>query len=390
MTIEKILIVDDEPFNVDYLEQELEEAGYVTMSAMNGRQALELIASDPPALVLLDIMMPIMDGFEVLSRLKEQPHTRDIPVIVISADANLQSVVKGICMGAEDYLPKPFEPVLLQARIASCLEKKRMRDLEKIYLQGLEREIEIASQVQQSFLPKDIPELPGWEISFYFQAAREVAGDYYDAFLLPSGQLVCLIGDVCDKGVGAALFMALFRSLIRAIATSGMVSWEQSAITTTPSEFLEQLVSFTNQYVCDTHGDSGLFTSLFICLLNPDDGRLTYINAGNEPPFWLQSAGQVTELRPTGPVVGIIPEAQFSARQIQLQAGDLLFAFTDGASDAKDAHNEILGKPRLLEMVQTSSRSPEEMLRAIVDQSRVFTGEVEQFDDITMLAVRKR
>ena len=175
---------------------------------------------EAPDLILLDIMMPVMDGFEVLSRLKANPATRDIPVIVISAHNDLRSVVQGIQLGAEDYLPKPFEPTLLHARISSSLEKKRLRDLQQLYLKSLERELEIGREIQMGFLPSALPQVAGWEIAAYFKAAREVAGDFYDAFLLPDGNLVCVIGDVCGKGVGAALFMTLFRSLIRATATS--------------------------------------------------------------------------------------------------------------------------------------------------------------------------
>jgi len=124
----KVLIVDDEPFNVDYLEQELEELHYATISASNGQEALDKIQAEAPDLVLLDIMMPVMDGFAVLARMKADPTLRNIPVIIISAMNDLHSVVKGIEQGAEDYLPKPFEPVLLHARISSSLEKKRLRD----------------------------------------------------------------------------------------------------------------------------------------------------------------------------------------------------------------------------------------------------------------------
>ena len=134
MTNPKILIVDDEPFNVDYLEQELEEADYKIISAVNGQEALDKVQSESPDLILLDIMMPVMDGFEVLSRLKANLSTRDIPVIVISANSDLRSMVRGIQLGAEDYLPKPFEPVLLHARISSSLEKKHLRDeLRKLF-----------------------------------------------------------------------------------------------------------------------------------------------------------------------------------------------------------------------------------------------------------------
>lgn len=124
----KILIVDDEPFNVDYLEQELDDMGYQTLSAVNGQDALEKMRAEAPDLVLLDIMMPILDGFGVLGQMQADATLRNIPVIIISAMNDLQSVVRGIRQGAEDYLPKPFEPVLLQARISSSLEKKRLRD----------------------------------------------------------------------------------------------------------------------------------------------------------------------------------------------------------------------------------------------------------------------
>ena len=126
--VPRILIVDDEPFNVEYLEQELEDANYETIAATNGQEALERAKDELPDLILLDIMMPIIDGFTTLGKLKEDINTRDIPVIIISANNDLKSVVRGIQLGAEDYLPKPFEPVLLHARIESSLEKKRLRD----------------------------------------------------------------------------------------------------------------------------------------------------------------------------------------------------------------------------------------------------------------------
>ena len=143
-----ILIVDDEPFNVSVLEQELDDLGYSTVSAQNGQEALEIVAAQPPDLVLLDVMMPILDGFEVLSRLKSSAATIDIPVIVISAMSDIGSVVKGIEQGAEDYLPKPFDSVLLAARVGACLEKKRLRDLERAYLDDVERLTQAAISVE--------------------------------------------------------------------------------------------------------------------------------------------------------------------------------------------------------------------------------------------------
>ncbi|MCP4360004.1 MAG: response regulator [Chloroflexi bacterium] len=152
----KILIVDDEPFNVDYLEQELEDLHYDTVSATNGQEALAKVMTESPDVILLDIMMPIMDGFEVLSHLKSDPYTRDIPVIVISAANDLTRVVKGIEMGAEDFLPKPFDHVLLRARISASLEKKQWHDREKSYIQQIEAEKARADELLRVILPEAI------------------------------------------------------------------------------------------------------------------------------------------------------------------------------------------------------------------------------------------
>ena len=145
----KVLIVDDEPFNVDYLEQELEDLNYDILTAVNGRDALDKIRSEPPDLVLLDIMMPVLDGFAVLAQIKADPRLRDIPVIVISASNDLESVVKGIQQGAEDYLPKPFEPTLLHARITASLEKKSLRDQHRKLLHTFATE-EVAEELMKN------------------------------------------------------------------------------------------------------------------------------------------------------------------------------------------------------------------------------------------------
>lgn len=152
----KILIVDDEPFNVDYLEQELEDLDYETVSATNGQEALAKVMTESPDVILLDIMMPIMDGFEVLNHLKADPYTRDIPIIVISAANDLSSIVKGIEMGAEEFLPKPFDPILLRARLNASLEKKQWHDREKMYIQQIEREKARADELLRVILPEAI------------------------------------------------------------------------------------------------------------------------------------------------------------------------------------------------------------------------------------------
>ncbi|MGE5374929.1 MAG: PP2C family protein-serine/threonine phosphatase [Bacteroidota bacterium] len=389
MTDFKILIVDDEPFNVDYLEQELDDLGYKTVSACNGQEALEKVQAESPDLLLLDIMMPVMDGFEVLSRLKANPTTRDLPVIVISANTDLKSVVRGIQMGAEDYLPKPFEDTMLRARIASSLEKKRLRDIEQLYMKSMEHELEIGRKIQKRFLPASLPQVEGWEIAEYFKAAREVAGDFYDAFLLPDGKLVCVVGDVCDKGVGAALFMTLFRSLVRVTALTDLYSDRNELASLSPVERLQHIISFTNNYICETHWDANMFATLFVGIINPLDGTLTYANCGNERPILGGAGGEPTVLQATNPVVGIFPWAQYVIRQTCLEKCDMLLIFTDGIPDARNGANQEFGKAPVLKKMSDCNRTATDQLGQIVAELQSFIGTAEQFDDITMLAIRR-
>ena len=389
MTHPKILIVDDESFNVEYLEQELEDLNYKTISAVNGREALDKVQSESPDLILLDIMMPVMDGFEALRRLKANQSTREIPVIVISADTDLRSMVKGIELGAEDYLPKPFEPILLRARISSSLEKKRLRDLQQLYLKGLERELEIGREIQMGFLPSELPKVDSWEIAAYFKAAHEVAGDFYDAFLLPDGNLVCVIGDVCDKGVGAALFMTLFRSLIRATSTTDTFCDRKEVQVLTPAERIHHAISFTNNYIAETHGNTSMFATVFICIINLQDGTLTYINCGNEPPFLLRNGRVSATLQPTGPAVGIFPNARFSVKEILMENNDLLLVFTDGIPDSKNVGDDFFGHERLVAVSKDSDQTPSTLLETIQMQLFQFIGAADQFDDITIMAIRR-
>lgn len=389
MRAPKILVVDDEPFNLDYMQQELEEADYVILTAANGQEALDLVQSEAPDLILLDIMMPVMDGFEVLARLKATPAQRDIPVIIISAMNDLQSVVRGIKMGAEDYLPKPFEPTLLFARVSSCLEKKRLRDLQTLYLKSLEREFEIARDIQKDFLPSKLPQIEGWEVSAYFKAAREVTGDYYDVFLLPDGNLAVVIGDVCGKGVGAALFMTIFRSLTHATLVSDLAAGSRGGQVILPREQLHATITFVNDYLNQTHADAEMFSTIFISLLNLKTNTLSYINCGNESPLVLRAGQVIATLAPSGPVVGVLPEAKYYVKEVVLDPGDILLAFTDGIPDALNSNDEPYERERLAQSLAGFAGSASGLLEGVKTRLFEFIGTANQFDDITLLAIKR-
>jgi serine phosphatase RsbU (regulator of sigma subunit) len=387
----RILIVDDEPFNIDYLEQELEDMGYLTLSATNGREALNLVETESPDMILLDIMMPVMNGFEVLGRLKDDKEWRDIPIVVISAMDDLSSMVKAIELGAEDYLSKPFEPVLLQARLKACLDKKRLHEIEQQHIQSLERELDIAREIQADFLPDDVIQPKGWEIATAFLAAREVAGDFYDVFHLPGGYIGLILGDVCDKGVGSALYMALFRSLLRAasdLPTLASEVEEQSTITD-PAAVMINAVRLTNDYICNVH-HSANYSTLFFGALDPTSGLLRYIVAGHERPLILNGSGIKTELKRTGPVVGLLEDADYQVAAYQFEEGDLLLLYSDGFTDIENPDGDMFGSERFKSLLTANFGSTQSFVNNILQKVSAFAEDAAQFDDMTILAVRKR
>jgi sigma-B regulation protein RsbU (phosphoserine phosphatase) len=270
-----------------------------------------------------------------------------------------------------------------------------------------ERELEIGRQIQASFLPEEIPQLPGWEIAARFQPARQVAGDFYDLFpLVQNRRLGLVIGDVCDKGVGAALFMALFRTLIRAFAQQHYtLRWMDAfvedgparrtksgrpVLPSTGTSALKNAVELTNNYIASTHGSTDMFATVFLGVLDPSDGLLLFINGGHEYPLLVNSSGVKERLLTTGPVVGLFPGAQFEIQSVGIEPGDTLVAFTDGVTEARNSAEEFFGRERLYELVSRPASTATELLDSIQASVREFAGEAAPSDDIALLAVRRQ
>ena len=375
----RLLVVDDVEMNRDMLSRRLGRLGYAVDVAENGRRALELVRAAPYDLVLLDIMMPEVDGYRVLETMKGDADLRDVPVVMISAVGEVDSVVRCLELGAEDYLPKPFNPTILKARVGSTLERKRLRDQERLFAKAMERELEIGRQIQAGFLPASLPRAEGWEIAARFTPARQCAGDFYDAFALAGGALGLVVADVCDKGVGAALFMALFRSLLRATAT-------QFGAGVSRQEVLRRTVRATNDYIALTHGSASMFATVFFGLLDPESGSLLYVNAGHESPFVVGGGVVRARLAPTGPALGMLAELEFSAREETIAKGELLLAFTDGVTEAKGPGG-FFGEDRLLALLAEPHASAESLLADLDARLETHVGGAERSDDVTVLAV---
>ena len=378
----RVLVVDDTEVNRDLLARRLKALGHEVAFAENGRRALAMLQESEFDLVLLDIMMPELDGYQVLERLRADPERSHIPVIMISAVDEIESVVRCIELGAADYLPKPFNPVVLRARVGATLEKKRLQDRERLRVRELERELEIGREIQRGFLPDSLPQPAGWEIASAFHPARQVGGDFYDAFPLADGRIALAVADVCDKGVGAALFMALFRSLLRSHAElHGQGSPAAGACTS--------VVALTNDYIARTHGRSNMFATIFFGILDPATGELTWVNAGHVPPVVRRSSGALERLAPTGPAVGLMPGSSFAAQATTLGRGDALLVLTDGVTDERGPSGAFYGEDPLLAILAESSPGAQALLSRIEQSVGSHRGATERSDDLTMLAVSR-
>jgi PAS domain S-box-containing protein len=270
-------------------------------------------------------------------------------------------------------------------QIATAVDNAHLFTQTETALGVAERDLEIGREIQSGFFPAILPEIPGWEIAAHFQAARQVAGDFYDVFQFRHSDLTAfIIADVCDKGVGAALFMVLFRSLLRAFSEAQVDSQNVQGR-------LKEIVLSTNNFITEFHGQSNMFATMFFGILDPHHGKLFYINAGHEPPILLDKDGQVIQrLMPTGPAVGLFPDMEFNVKDLQMDEGDILIGFTDGATDAKDSQGALFTEEHLLKSIQAPWTSIFSMVFELYTELRNHISGQDQYDDVTLISFRRK
>jgi len=265
----------------------------------------------------------------------------------------------------------------------------------------MERELEIAHEVQQSLLPKDIPEVPGMEIAAAMRPAYEVGGDFYDVIPLSGGRMGMLVADVSDKGMPAALYMALARTLLRAHSLSARPQYLSDALESVQVRRLMRSGSLgalaalgavrqTNDYLTEHHSESSMFLTLFYAVYDPSSHLLTYVNAGHNPPLlYNPTSGQHDWLRPTDMLMGVMPQRPFEAQERHLDPNDVLVLYTDGVTEAFNARREMFGEERLVEAIRAHGTvSAQGLVQALAATVATFAGEAPQSDDITILVMR--
>jgi len=373
-----ILIIDDTPENLRLLSQMLTEQGYSVRAVPSGERALESVRALPPDLILLDIRMPKMSGYEVCERLKADPGTSEIPVIFISALSEIQDKVQAFKVGGVDYITKPFqlEEVLVrtQTHLALRTLQKRLQETN----QKFEREFLLAGELQANFMPSKLPVIDGWQLAAEIIPARETSGDFFDVFQLPDGLLGFLVADVVDKGVSAALFMVLSWSLIRTYATE---------YPTQP----ELVFAEVNRRILADIG-AQQYVTIFYGVLNPANGQLIYSNAGHPPPLLFNPdlPNEQRKLVRTGIPLGIFEDAAWKNQIIPMAPDDSLVVCTDGITEAQNPGGDFFGEERLFHALQASGgAAAEKTLKNILTSVENFTQLAHQYDDIAVVVLQR-
>lgn len=384
-----ILVVDDTPDNLSLMSGLLKQ-DYQVKVAPSGERALRIAQSErPPDLILLDVMMPEMDGYEVCRRLKADERTRDIPVVFLTAKSEVADETLGLSLGAVDYITKPISPPIVLARVRTHLALKRVSDFlrdqntfletevqrrteellaTRLAHQVVERDLKLALRLQRSMLPPARLTVSDWTVNAHLEPARTIGGDLYDYFRLGSERLLFAVGDVSDKGVASALFMVRVLTMLRWLASSS----------DDPSLILKHL----NEALCKDN-DACMFVTLGVGVVHLASGELIYAHGGHEAPVLLTpgQAPQLLELA-SGPALGLMEEGEYPLHRLQLAIGQQLLLVSDGVNEANNPAQEQFGEPRLLEVC---AQEEGDLVQRCKEAVTRFADGAEPNDDVTIL-----
>ena len=397
-----ILIVDDNLTNRDLLSRQVHAQGYQVATAANGKQAIQMIQTGVYDSILLDIVMPEINGYEVLQWIRASAW-RNIPTIMISALDRIDSAIKCIEMGAADYLAKPFNPTLLKARLGACLEQKRLRDLESSYLEQLAKanleinklnnglqaensrlsaELDVTQRLQMMLLPKEqeLSQIEDLEISGFMEPADEVGGDYYDV-LQHHGRVTIGIGDVTGHGLESGVLMLMVQTAVRTLMENNE---------TDPKKFFEVLNRTIYKNVQRMDSDK----NLSLCLIDYHD-RILNLSGQHEELLVVRSGGVIERIDTIdlGFPIGLeetIEDFVFQA-QVHLEPGDVAVLYTDGITEAENYLGEHYGLEKLCAAVQQNwQKSANNIRQAVIEDLRTHIGVEKVYDDITLVVLKQK
>src|SRR5271168_633982 len=372
-----ILVVDDAPANIQIALAILKDT-YQVRVATNGAKALELAASDPvPDLVLLDVVMPGMDGFEVCTRFKDDPKTKDIPVIFLTGQTEIEDETRGFEVGGVDYIHKPFSPAVVKARVHTHLVLRGIRERLAQQLAAMKSELETARQIQLSILPREMPKLAGLDIAARYIPMTEVAGDFYDFILIDDKRLGAFVGDVSGHGMPAALISSMLKIALAA----------QAPVATEPAQVMAGL----NLALCGKF--KGHFVTAAYIYIDTEKGVIRYAGAGH-PPLVLggETSGSARGVEENGLMLGAFSFASYTSVEKPFHEGMRALLYTDGILEMSGAAGEEFGIDRLTQFTAkhedlSASSYVEELFQHLSKWDDRHSGP-DREDDLTVLAIK--
>ena len=389
-----ILAVDDTPANLQVLAGMLKDRGYKVRPVPGGKLALLAARRDPPDLILLDINMPEMNGYEVCQHLKADENLRGIPVIFISALTEQLDKVKAFATGGVDYLTKPFQMEELHARVETHLKLRRLQiELEETNARlakangRMSRDLKAAAKIQESFLPRKVPRVPGADFGWIYRPCDELAGDGLSVIPLGDGKVGLYILDVSGHGVASALLSVTMSRLLSPpsepssiLIRDGDVR-DRSAITP-PAEVAARL---NRLFPFDSATEQ--FATMVYGILDVATGEFRYVSAGHPGPVHLPTGADPVLLEGEGFPIGLADDA-YSERSVRLGPGDRLYLYSDGVPEAMDPAGKPFGDARLLEAIGRGRSGPlQEGVATLLGDISRWHGSESPHDDISILAV---
>ncbi|MBR1467813.1 MAG: SpoIIE family protein phosphatase [Bacteroidaceae bacterium] len=388
----KILSVDDEVdlelLLTQYFRRKIRKGEYEFLFAHNGLEALQIMLQHPDVeIILSDINMPEMDGLTLLARINEMRNPA-IRVIMVSAYGDMDNIRQAMNNGAFDFATKPIDLEDLERTIEKAVEQLEFvhsAQKDRKELKDIHSDLSVAREIQQAILPHNF-DLTGikldsgcasaYQLAASMEAAKDVGGDFYDFFAVDPTHLGFVMADVSGKGVPAAIFMAVSRTLIKATGMRGITSSECMAT--------------VNDMLADESVNS-MFVTVFYGIINLETGEIDYTNAGHNPPYIIHGNGQVEEIPAMGNIVlGAFEGMEFRSGKTTLDKGDAIYLFTDGVTEAENSSNEQYGEENLVRLLSKNATSAsEEIIQSVTSDVHKFAGEAPQSDDITQLAIRR-
>ncbi|MGD8376730.1 MAG: SpoIIE family protein phosphatase [Acidobacteriota bacterium] len=382
----RLLVVDDDELNRDMLSRRLERRGYAVATAADGCTALDRLEAEAYDLVVLDIMMPGMDGIEVLSRIREGRSPSELPVIMATAKDSSEEVVRALEAGANDYVTKPLDFPVVVARVQTHLRLKQAREELSRAHSRMKRDLEAAARLQRALIPRTMPAVQGVRFTWEFQPCDELAGDILDVYRVDDRTAGLYLLDVSGHGVPAALLSVTLSRLLSGLGEgSYLLEGGPAGAAACPCPPAEVAGRLNRQFPMDLE-TMQYFTFLY-GVLDVAAGEFRFASAAHPGPIHVPAVGAPTAHQPTGPAIGWFPEASYEEAVLPVAAGDRVYLVSDGLLEAEDPGGAFFGQERLIATLREArDRSLEESAGRLMRAIRDWCGPPGPGDDLSVLA----